>query len=105
LGKRNFSEVFEPINSEYWRRYQIEWFSLLRGRTTTEPAVVGVKHGDEYMELMGSKAQFGAVWPPSRRKVKFQLPWTKNESPKKARSATATTSDPSRISQLIDSLS
>jgi hypothetical protein len=77
-GKPTYSEIFEPIEQEFWRKYQIEWFSLLRGRTITEPAVLGAKRGCEYVDLMTSKAQVEALWPRKRRKVRLQAPWTFN---------------------------
>jgi hypothetical protein len=75
-GKRNWSDVFEPIPNDYWRRYRVEWFSLLRGRTITEPALVAVQRGDEYLDLMTSRSQFEDVWPRKRRRMRFRLPWT-----------------------------
>ncbi|MBI5261634.1 MAG: hypothetical protein HY852_07435 [Bradyrhizobium sp.] len=75
-GKVVHGDVYEPIDADYWRSYQIEWFSLLRGQTITEPAVVGVKRGSEYVDLMVSKSQIEAVWPRKRRKIRLQKPWT-----------------------------
>jgi hypothetical protein len=75
-GKAHHSNVFEPIPQEYWLKYQIEWFGLLRSRPTTEPAVIGVSRGSEYAELMTSKSQIEAIWPKKRKKLRLQSPVT-----------------------------
>lgn len=74
-GKAMHSDVFEPVPKEYWLKYQIEWFSLLRDSATTEPAVIGVLRGYEFLDLMTNKTRIEAIWPKRRRTMRLQLPW------------------------------
>jgi hypothetical protein len=71
-GKPSHNAVFEPIPAEYWRRHQIEWFGLLRGPATTEPAVSVADHGNRYEELMTSRTEVEEVWPKRGLHLRFR---------------------------------
>jgi hypothetical protein len=71
-GKPSRNAVFEAIPAEYWRRHQIEWFGLLRGPATTEPAVSVADHGNRYEELMTSRTQVEEVWPKRGLHLRFR---------------------------------
>jgi hypothetical protein len=72
-GKPSRNAVFEPIQAEYWRRHQIEWFGLLKNSPTTEPTVSVADRGNRYEELMTSRTQVEEVWP---KRSQFGLFWS-----------------------------
>jgi len=83
-GKTTAGAVFEQIPADFWRKNQIEWFDLLRGRTKTESIDPLVTHGSalraiSYFDLMTSRAQVEAAWQRKRRRIVFRKPWEMRE--------------------------
>jgi hypothetical protein len=74
-GKRPGQQVYEKVPTDFWVRHQIEWFGLLRNRTTTEPTISVADRGDRYEDLMASKIQVQDKWLRKRKKLRLQVPW------------------------------
>lgn len=63
-GRLSPNNPHDLITPQYWRIWHIEWFSCLKGECQTEIAEVGYKGGHKYYDLMVSKAEIEAKWPP-----------------------------------------
>jgi hypothetical protein len=68
-------EIYEPIPAEFWRRHQVEWFDLLKGKPTTEPMISASDRGERFKDLMTSRARVEELWPKKKGKLVFRLPW------------------------------
>lgn len=54
-GKTSRADVYEPLAKEFWLANKIEWFSLLKGKSETEPNNRNDLKHKRYIQLMTSR--------------------------------------------------
>jgi hypothetical protein len=73
-GIRTQHSTYERLGPEYWSDHEVEWFSLLKGKDSSEPTTQAYSDQLRYDGLMVSRAQVEKEWP--KRKRYSLLPWS-----------------------------